>query len=443
MVKDDRRFHGVPLRFAYTPHPVVGMPPTVLRGYIEGKDPATNRTVIEELLDALTRPVAQDERAESFAPISRTGTRQALLEPDTEDNLQRLFYERGWTDGLPVILPTEERVARMLTGTSHAPDEIVGEVFLFDTKERLKFTVEMVAIVAVMAGARPEHLPVLLAVASTTQPAVQPSTTPFACMLMVNGPIRNELGMNSGIGAFAPGNLANSVIGRAWTLLTINWGHMRLKKTLWSSQGNPVGYNNMCVAENEERSPWEPFHVQKGLRADESAISIFRGWSFINNGGGASHRSVGREIMIQLQALPALYSTATLILDPIVARHLKRDEGFEKKQDFARWLAENYKIPAGQFWDTDLIDMLMGPMAENVEPYATWKKLPKDVLIAPYNKPENINIVVVGGKTSPLWKTSDFAHTTTVPVDKWRARPVDDCADGSCGLPDPEPANQS
>jgi len=443
VVKDDRRFHGVPLRFAYTPHPVVGMPPTVLRGYIEGKDPATNRTVIEELLDALTRPVAQDERAESFAPISRTGTRQALLEPDTEDNLQRLFYERGWTDGLPVILPTEERVARMLTGTSHAPDEIVGEVFLFDTKERLKFTVEMVAIVAVMAGARPEHLPVLLAVASTTQPAVQPSTTPFACMLMVNGPIRNELGMNSGIGAFAPGNLANSVIGRAWTLLTINWGHMRLKKTLWSSQGNPVGYNNMCVAENEERSPWEPFHVQKGLRADESAISIFRGWSFINNGGGASHRSVGREIMIQLQALPALYSTATLILDPIVARHLKRDEGFEKKQDFARWLAENYKIPAGQFWDTDLIDMLMGPMAENVEPYATWKKLPKDVLIAPYNKPENINIVVVGGETSPLWKTSDFAHTTTVPVDKWRARPVDDCADGSCGLPDPEPANQS
>jgi len=443
VVKDDRRFHGVPLRFAYTPHPVVGMPPTVLRGYIEGKDPATNRTVIDELLEALTKPVAANERAESFAPISRTGTRQALLEPDTEDNLQRLFYERGWTDGLPVILPTEERVARMLTGTSHAPDEVVGEVFLFDTKERVKFTVEMVAVVGVMAGARPEHLPVLLAVASTTHPAIQPSTTPFACMLMVNGPIRNELGMNSGIGAFAPGNLANSVIGRAWTLLTINWGHMRLKKTLWSSQGNPLGYNNMCVAENEERSPWEPFHVQKGLRADESAISIFRGWSFINNGGGASHRSVGREILIQLQALPALYSAATLILDPIVARHLKRDEHFETKVDFARWLAENYKIPAGQFWDTDLIDMLMGPMAENVEPYATWKKLPKDAPIAPYNKPENINIVVVGGETSPLWKTSDFAHITTVPVDKWRAHTAADCADGSCGLPDPEPANQS
>jgi hypothetical protein len=419
------------------------MPPNVLRGYIEGKDPATNRTVIEEVLEALTKPVGEDERAESFAPVSRTGMRQALLEPDTEDNLQRLFFDRGWTDGLPVILPTEERVTRMLTGTSHAPDEVVGDIFLFDTKERVKFTVEMVAIVAVMAGARPEHLPVLLAVASTTQPAIQPSTTPFGCMLLVNGPIRNEIGMNSGTGAFGPRNLANSVIGRAWTLLTINWGYTRLKKTCWSSQGNPVGYNNMCVAENEERSPWEPFHVQKGFRADESVISIFRGWSFINNGGGASHRSIGEEIMIQLRALPALYSTATLILDPIVARSLKNNDGFRTKQDFARWLSENYKIPAGQFWDTDLIDMLMGPMAQDTEPYVSWKKLPKDSLIAPYNKPENINIVVVGGETSPLWKTADFAYSTSASVDKWRAQPAADCADGSCGLPDDEPVSRN
>jgi len=89
--------------------------------------------------------------------------------------------------------------------------------------------------------------------------------------------------------------------------------------------------------------------------------------------------------------------------------------------------------------------MLMGPLAQQgVEPYATWKKLPDDALIAPYNKPEQINIVVVGGETSPLWKTADFAYTVSAPIDKWRASPVaDGCADGTCGLPDAEPASHN
>jgi hypothetical protein len=419
------------------------MPPSVLRGYIEGKDPATEHTVMDEVIEALTKAVSEEERVADFTPARRTGVRQARLEPDSEDNLQRLFYERGWTDGLPIILPTEERVAEMLTGTGHATDEVVGEIFLHDTQEYLKFTVEMVAIIGVMAGARPEHLPVLLAVASTGQPSIPGSTTPFACMLLVNGPIRNEIGMNSGIGAFSPRNLANSAIGRAWTLLTINWGYMRLKKQFWTSQGNPIGYNNMCAAENEERSPWEPFHVQKGFRADESVVSLFRGWSFVNNVVGSSQRSVGEDMFLQLGALPALFSAAMLILDPLVARHLKENEGFQTKLDFCRWLSENFKMPAGQFWGTDLIHMMMAPLADQgVEPYASWKKLPGDALIAPYDKPENINVVVVGGETSPMWKVADFAYAGSASVDKWRARPATDgCADGSCGLPD-EPGDE-
>ena len=414
------------------------MPPPVLRGYLEGEDPQTQQRVIEEVIEALTKPVREEEFRGDFAPASRTGIRQTLLEPDSEDNLQRLFYERGWTDGLPIILPTEERVAEMLAGTNRAPDEVVAEIFLHDTQEYLKFTVETVAIIAVMAGARPQHLPVLLAVASTGHPSIPGSTTPFACMLLVNGPIRNEIEMNSGIGAFSPRNLANSVIGRAWTLLTIQWGYLRLKKQFWTSQGNPIGYNNMCVAENEERSAWEPFHVQKNFRAEESVVSLFRGWSFLNNVVGSSHRSVGNDMLLQLGALPGLFSAATLILDPLVARHLKENDRFQKKLDFCRWLSENFKVPAGQFWGTDLIHMLMAPLADQgVEPYATWKKLPPDALIAPYDKPENIHIVVVGGETSPMWKVSDFAYATSAPVDKWRAKPLTDgCADGSCGLPD-------
>jgi hypothetical protein len=414
------------------------MPPSVLRSYIEGSDPATQRTVIDEIIEAITKPVSKDEFAGDFAPASRTGVRQTRLEPDSEDNLQRLFYERGWTDGLPIILPTEERVAAMLASTNRAPDEVVAEIFLHDTQEYLKFTVEMVAIIAVMAGARPQHLPVLLAVASTGHPSIPGSTTPFACMLLVNGPIRNEIEMNSGLGAFSPGNLANSVIGRAWTLLTIHWGYLRLRKQFWTSQGNPIGYNNMCVAENEERSLWEPFHVQKNFRREESVVSLFRGWSFVNNVVGSSHRSVGSDMLLQLGALPGLFSAATFILDPLVARHLKENEGFQTKLDFCRWISENFKMPAGQFWGTDLIHMLMAPLADQgVEPYASWKKLPADATMAPYDKPENINVAVVGGETSPMWKVSDFAYAASAPVDKWRAKPLTDgCSDGSCGLPD-------
>jgi hypothetical protein len=414
------------------------MPPSVMRGYIEAKDPATQRIVIDEVVEALTKPVSDDERVAAYAPAQRTGARQALLEPDSDDNMQRLFYDRGWTDGLPIILPTEERVAEMLTGTSHAPDEVVAEIFLHDTHEYLKFTVEMVAIVAVMAGARPEHLPAILAVASTGHPSVVGSTTPFACMLLVNGPIRNEIGMNSGIGAFSPRNLSNSVIGRAWTLLTIQWGYFRLKKQFWSSQGNPIGHNNMCVAENEERSVWEPFHVQKGFRVDKSVVSIFRGWSFVNNVVGSSTRSVGEDTCILLGAMPGLFSAATLILDPLVAKHLKNDDGFRTKLDFGRWISQNFKMTAGQFWSSDLIHMMMTPLADQgVEPYATWKKQPANTFIAPYDKPENINIVVVGGETSPMWKVSDFSYVASASVDKWRARPAaDGCTDGTCGLPD-------
>jgi len=437
-VADDSRFHGVPLRFIYTPHPVAGMPPSVLRRYVEGNDPATQRTVIEEIIEALTRPVTEEEFAGDSARVSRIGVTPMLLEPDTEDNLQRLFYLRGWTDGLPVILPTEERVAEMLSGTSRSPGEVVAEIFLHDTHEYLKFTVEMVAIIAVMAGARPEHLPVILAVASTGLPSIPGSTTPFASMLLVNGPIRNEIEMNSGIGAFSPRNLANSVVGRAWTLLTIHWGYMRLKMQFWTSQGNPIGYNNMCVAENEDRSAWEPFHVQKGFRADESVVSLFSGWSFVNNVVGSSTRSVGEDMLLQLGAMAGLFSSATLILDPLVARHLKENDRFQTKLDFCRWISENFKVPAEQFWGTDLIQMLMVPLAEQgVEPYASWKKVPPHTLIAPYDKPENINIVVVGGETSPMWKVADFAYAASAPVDKWRARPAaDGCRDGSCGLAD-------
>jgi hypothetical protein len=398
------------------------MPPAVLRGYIEGKDPATGRRLVDEVLEALTRPYTLEESRNFAVAPPDPLPRQRLLEADTEDNLQRFFFERGWTDGLPVILPTEERVAEMLTGTRQPPDKLAGKAFMVDTQENLRITVETVAIAAVMAGARPEHLPVLLAIASIGQPAIQPSTLPFASALLVNGPIRNEIGMNCGMGAFGPFNLANAVIGRAWTLMSKIWGFARLKRTFWTSQGNNYTYNNLCMAENEERSVWEPFHVQKGHKREESVVSLFRGWNVVNSTGTAARRSWGEEIKLQMQTLPALYSAATLVLDPLLARHLKENEGFGTKLDVSRWISENVKMTANQFWNNDIIDMLVAPLAlGGVQPYAAWKQLPGDALVAPYHRPEKINILVVGGETSPLWKVSDLDHTATASVDKWRA----------------------
>ncbi len=430
------------LPFIFTPHPVVSMPPEALYEYIEGNDPGTGKPVIDEIIDALTKPISETKLELEPSESVNDGKNQVILKPDTEDNLQRQFFERGWTDGLPIILPTEERVRKMLTGTSRSPDEVVGETFLRNTKELVKYTVTNIAVVAVMAGARPEHFPVILAIASTQESAFYPSTTPFAGMLLVNGPIRNEIGMNSGMATFSPVNLANSVTGRAWTLMSAVWGYNMPKKTLWSSQGNGLVYNNMCAAENEERSVWTPFHVQKGFKAEESVVSVFRGWNLLNSLHAAANRSVREEINIQLSVIPALNSAATLIMDPLVARNLKENEGFNTKQDFSRWLSQNAKIPAGRYWGTDYIDMLVAPLAyQGIEPYASWKKAPDDELIAHYNNPDNINVIVVGGEMSPLWKTSDYSYITSASIDKWRANKSDnECSDGTCGLPD-EPAD--
>jgi hypothetical protein len=419
-VQEDTEYFGVPLRFMFAPHPVVSMKPSVLRGYIEGKDPATGRPLVEEVLEALTRPYSAEE-SRNLAIVRPTPERPRLLEADTEENLLKLFVERGWSDGLPIVLPTEERVAKMLSGTHQSPDKVVGKAFMVDTQENLRITVETVAIAAVMAGARPEHLPVLLAIASTGQPAIQPSTLPFASALLVNGPIRNEIGMNSGMGALGPYSLANSVIGRAWTLMSIVWGYARRKRTFWTSQGNNYTYNNLCMAENEERSGWDPFHVQKGHKREESVVSLFRGWNLLNSTGAAARRSWGEEVKLQMQALPALYSAATLILDPMLAGHLKEFEGFQTPIEVGRWISENVKMTARQFWTNDIIDMLVAPLAiSGVQPYAAWKQLPGDALIAPYHRPEKISILVVGGETSPLWKISDFDYTTSASIDKWR-----------------------
>ena len=236
------------LRWTFPPYPVGFIPREILKSYVEGNDPISGAPLMDEIFFALTQPLTEEEK---HPKMVKRPNRPRLLEPDTEENLHRLFLEKGWTDGLPIILPTEERVAEMLTGTDRKPDEYVGMMSVTTHEERLQYTVERVAVNAVMAGARPEHFPVLLALGASGRPSLPSSTTSFASMMVVNGPVRNEIGMNYGLGALSPVNYANSVIGRAWTLMSINLGDMRPGATFTASTGTTINYNNMCCAENE------------------------------------------------------------------------------------------------------------------------------------------------------------------------------------------------
>src|SRR5947209_6370182 len=238
VVRSVARVNGMPrARAVFVPQPVMGKSARELREYVDGNDPVTGRPVMQEIIEGLTRPFD----AEDLKKVVYERTTPRLVEPASEDELQRLFLDNHWTDTLPIILPTEERVAEMLAHTSHKPDEVVGHMRPTHFREYWEYTVEKVAVNAVMAGARPEYFPVILAIAASGVTARSSSTTSFAGGAIVNGPIRNEIGMNAGIGALGPYNHANVTIGRAQNLLSQNLqGGSVPGETYMGSQGNPL-----------------------------------------------------------------------------------------------------------------------------------------------------------------------------------------------------------
>ena len=194
-----------------------------------------------------------------------------------EDEVEALF-ERGWSDGLPLVPPSERRVLAMLEGTGRRPDEVVAVV----APDLVPCTVEKVAINAVMAGCKPEYLPVVLAAveAACTEEfnihGLLATTMPASPVLIVNGPIRRAIGMNGGGNVFGQGNRANSTIGRALQLVVRNVGGGRPGEVDRATHGNP-GKLSFCFAEDEEGSPWTPLSLDLGAPAGVSAVTLFPG----------------------------------------------------------------------------------------------------------------------------------------------------------------------
>jgi len=453
---------GMPeLRFTFVPHPFANRPIELYRKYLEGNDPINGKPVLDEVVEALTKPLTDKET--KTGTIDRSMPR--LLEPDTPENLERLFLEKGWTDYLPIVLPTQERVAAMLKGTSHKPGEVIGimqpippnEVWDNMTKrlgagtrrgtekdhfpvvmqpspphEAWEYTVEHVAINAVMAGAKPEHFPVILAIASTGATSLFSSATSMTRMVVANGPIRKEINMNCGLSALGPFNQANAVIGRAWTLISKNLGGSILGETYLGDLGNNTNFTNNCFAENEEVLPegWSPLHIQKGYKPDESVISILGGWSLLNYAAYKPHPH--HEIMKrQLQSFetsgagthhtPGINpgTQATFLLSPITSRDLK-NEGFDSKEQLSQWLKENTYMTLWNYWAAMPDDLESGKAG--VEPFASLLTLPPEAnsLRPLILRDTPVEILVVGGGTDAFWMAGDLFHIASASVDMWR-----------------------
>ena len=207
-----------------------------------------------------------------------TPLRARRLEVATQQDAHELAYERGWSDGLPVVPPTEERVLSMLAGTTRAPSELVGVI----PPDNAPGTVEKVAINAVMAGCKPEYLPVVLAAVEAAcrdefcMHGVLATTYFAAPILIVNGPVRERIGMNASHNVLGQGNRANSTIGRALQLVIRNIGGGRPGGVDRAALGQP-GKLGFCFAEREHDSYWESLAVERGFAADESTVTLFAG----------------------------------------------------------------------------------------------------------------------------------------------------------------------
>jgi hypothetical protein len=346
--------------------------------------------VMAEIEAVLTRPLTQEEETPAPKKISRP---ERIIFNGTLKEINQFFYRRGWTDGLPIVPPTEEEVAEMLRGTDLPADHVVQEM----APMRGKATVEKIAINAVMAGALPTYMPLLI---SATRAIMDPdahfsmvgvSTGSWAPFWIVNGPIRNDLHINSGLGALSPGDIANAAIGRAIGLIIKNTCGIRKGVEDMGIQGNPAKYT-MVVAENEEESLWEPYHVERGFKKEESTISYntpntyVQAWPY-----GTDDEGILRGMIYNL--IPGRRNSLTVTLPPQFAKTLAQS-GWTKKTT-REFLSKFSVVPAyrtAEYWPGSPVFVgQRGLMYGKI----TVRESDQVPILT---DPDNVVIVVAGGK---------------------------------------------
>ncbi len=340
------------------------------------------------------------ERLRAEASGRRMGARRITL-GEAQDPFEFMF-EQGLTDGLPVIPPTPERVARMLAGTRRDPLEVVAVV----PPNLAPATVEKVAANAVMAGCRPEYLPVVIAAleAACTDTfnahGIMATTAGATPIIVVNGPIRRRLGMNMGIQALGSGFRPNATIGRALKLALRNIGGARPGDIERSTLG-AAGKYTMCIAEWEERSPWDPLHVERGFGRDESVVTLFgleSGSHQMSDHTARTARALGGSLgkFLAASTHPKSYrlGEVLLVISPEHADTFARDK-WTKAQIRERILEVSARRARELLPEADIGEG-MSPAMLGLGASPSAAEL--DALVMKFRKPENIAMMVAGGE---------------------------------------------
>jgi hypothetical protein len=427
-------------------------------------------TWMDKMMDALTTPLTEKEK-ESGTWVPSSDDR--IIFEGTMDEAEEFFHQTEYvphpvnaplarfTDGLPVRIPTEERVAEMLKGTSHKPDEVIsfqkerrrwdGKLYQPGTPALMHpmnwvATVEKVAACAVMAGCKPEHLPAVLAIAESGTYIA--STHTFGQWMCVSGPYAKEVGMSSGCGMLGPGNVANSTIGRAYEIMARNLGGAIPGVNRMTSIGSPFE-GSRCCAENTDGLPpgWEGLNQENGYDKDESVIMIIphvndgiRGVQFSPGGYRAFQKSGhgGMARKLGVKGIPGPHNwleylveefwagregAKTIIMNPEMARHLY-EYGFKSKDEVYEWLYKQSFVPLGKFRHYSWVDLSTNGWL-GVEPISGkhWKELPDDYMVPAVESPYHFCIVVGGGDEEVSHQLSSHIHLGMDPfysIDAWR-----------------------
>jgi len=410
----------------YVRHPIVSVPHPEMRGRAAPVMPA--------LVEVTTQGVTPaGEGAHRRAATGSTPPRAAvdiverIRVPDDPEAIFERFAREGWTDGLPIVPPTEARVVRMLAYTDLDPAASLGPM----PPRWGETTITTLAVNAVMAGCAPPYFPVVLTAvkAILAKPfnlyGVQGTTNPASPVLIVNGPIAREIGINARGNLFGPGFRANATIGRAIRLIMTTIGGGVPQQADKSTLGNPAKYT-CCFAENEAQSPWAPLHADRGFAPETSTVTAFGGAAPANiieksKTAGEMLDTIARALAVSGSNNMFMSREALLVLGPEHAAIAAR-EGLDKAR-VRRTLFERARIPFAEIGSSnaDVLAVWRGPCIEETG----GRRILRIV-----EKPEDLVIVVAGGAGNhsasiPGW----YSRSVTLPITRADGTPLRAVAD--------------
>jgi hypothetical protein len=404
---------------------------------------------IDLIIDALTRPLAPEEKNPEQKVQKKTAETVKITAESYESALEvfnQLYLDNHWGDGLPLIPPTEQAVKRMLTGTRRSADEVIGRV----PYRNGIATIQKIAINAVMAGAKPEYLPMIIAAMEClteegTYTHMMSSEGSFTLMIMVSGPIAKEINMNCGVGLLGHGWRANNTIGRAVRLSLINIGYLWPGEIDMALIGRPSSHTFYTFGENIDQSPWEMFNVDLGYKPEDSCVTVSTVMGSMRIYGGgvvepwdiklvlegivrdvAADRGTFAQYKVGVANPAAHLRKHVIVIHPELAIMLQR-LGYNSKRSLRDYLYESTKVPYEELDEREIQGIYdrINTKPPDIDIFYPHDAIPKERIPVikeslkpggkvPVVNPEDIHIIVSGSIPGYSFGMSYFrtAHKT-------------------------------